>query len=236
MWSPRFECVVGEDGEQSYRVGHELVDEFLEFIAARARPNTVKAYAHDLKIFFTVVAKEPAEVTSRDVLGFVTQQRRGSAGAENVVRITNGSAGLSAATIKRRLAAVSALYGYLMVRGDAGVSANPVPRGLPTRQRRRNGPKVVPLVRGVRRLPRILGPVPHGPNPAPVASRWGVRRASTKASAPLGLVHKEAGRGGRVELDLRRVSRTRRAPRGTGEHRPTGDGAGGRCGGRSSRG
>jgi len=48
----------------------------LEFIAARARPNTVRAYAHDLKIFFTVVAKEPAEVTSRDVLSFVTQQRR----------------------------------------------------------------------------------------------------------------------------------------------------------------
>ena len=158
MWSPQFECVVGEDGEASYRVGHEQVDEFLEFIAGRARPNTVRAYAHDLKIFFTVVAKEPAEVTSRDVLGFVTQQRRGRAGAENVVRITDGSAGLSAATIKRRLAAVSALYGYLVVRGDAGVSANPVPRGLPTRQRRRNGPKVVPLVRGVRRLPRILGP------------------------------------------------------------------------------
>jgi integrase/recombinase XerD len=39
------------------------------------------------------------------------------------------------------------------------VSTNPVPRGLPTRQRRRNGPKVVPLVRGVRRLPLILDPV-----------------------------------------------------------------------------
>jgi integrase/recombinase XerD len=159
MWSPQFECVVGEDGEASYRVGHELIDEFLEFIAARARPNTVKAYAHDLKVFFTVVAKEPTEVTARDVLRFVTGQRQGRAGAENVVRITDGAAGLSAATIKRRLAAVSALYGYLVVRGDAGVSANPVPRGLPTRQRRRNGPKVVPLVRGVRRLPRILGPV-----------------------------------------------------------------------------
>jgi integrase/recombinase XerD len=159
MWSPRFECVVGEDGEASYRVGHELVDEFLVFVAARARPNTVRAYAHDLKVFFAIVDKEPAEVTSRDVLGFVTEQRRGRAGAENVVRITDGSAGLSAATIKRRLAAVSALYGYLVVRGDAGVSANPVPRGLPTRQRRRNGPKVVPLVRGVRRLPRILDPV-----------------------------------------------------------------------------
>ncbi|MDQ3306902.1 MAG: site-specific integrase [Actinomycetota bacterium] len=111
MWSPRFECVVGEDGEQRYRVGHELIDEFLEFIAARARPNTVRAYAHDLKIFFTIVVKEPAEVTSPDVLAFVTQQRGGRAGTENVVRITDGSAGLSAATIKRRLAAVSALYG-----------------------------------------------------------------------------------------------------------------------------
>lgn len=50
MWSPRFECVVGEDGERSYRVGHEQVDEFLVFVAARARPNTVKAYAHDLKV------------------------------------------------------------------------------------------------------------------------------------------------------------------------------------------
>ncbi len=158
MWSPGFECVVGEDGEKSYLVGHQLIDEFLEFIAGRARPNTVRAYAHDLKVFFTVVAKEPAEVSSRDVLGFVTEQRRGRAGAENVVRITDGSGGLSAATIKRRLAAVSALYGYLVVRGDVGVAANPVPRGLPTRQRRRNGPKVVPLVRGVRRLPRVLEP------------------------------------------------------------------------------
>jgi integrase len=74
------------------------------------------------------------------------------------VRLVDGSAGLSAATIKRRLAAVSALFGYLVVRGDCGVVANPVPRGLPTRQHRRGGPRVVPLVRGVRRLPRILGP------------------------------------------------------------------------------
>ncbi len=134
MWSPRFECVVGEGGE-SYRVGHELVDEFLEFIAARARPNTVKAYAHDLKIFFTIVAKEPSEVTSRDVLGFVSEQRRGGAGAENVVRIADGPAGLSAATIKRRLAAVSALYGYLVVRGDAGVTSRTSTSASPTPSR-----------------------------------------------------------------------------------------------------
>ena len=158
MWVPVFEGVLGGDGERAYRVGHELIDEFLEFVAARARPNTVKAYAHDLKVFFTVVAKEPAEVTSRDVMGFIAEQRRARAGTENVVRLADGSAGLSAATIKRRLAAVSALFGYLVVRGDAGVSVSPVPHGLPTRQHRHRGPRVVPLVRGVRRLPRILDP------------------------------------------------------------------------------
>ena len=156
MWNPVFECVVSDDGEKGYRVGHELIDDFLEFVEGRARPNTVKAYAHDLKVFFTIVGKDPVDVTSRDVMGFVTAQRRGRAGAENVVRITDGSAGLSAATIKRRLAAVSALYGYLVVRGDAGVTSNPVPHGLPTRQHRHRGPRVVPLVRGVRRLPRII--------------------------------------------------------------------------------
>jgi integrase/recombinase XerD len=86
----------------------------------------------------------------------VSQQRQPRPGAENVVRLVDGSAGLSAATIKRRLAAISALYAYLVVRGDAGVTVNPVPRGLPTRQHRHRGPRVVPLVRGVRRLPRIL--------------------------------------------------------------------------------
>jgi site-specific recombinase XerD len=64
---------------------------------------------------------------------------------------------LSAATVRRRLAAVSAFYGYLIVRGDVGVETNPVPRGLPTR-RRRGGGRGLPLVRGVRRLPRILEP------------------------------------------------------------------------------
>lgn len=157
MWSPSFQCVTRADGGRSWRVGHDLVDEFLEFAHGRVRPNTVRAYAHDLSVFFAVVAKEPTEVTPRDVLDFIAAQQRPRRGAENVVRISDGSAGLSASTIKRRLAAVSSFYGYLIVRGDVGV--NPVPRGLPTRKsRHRGGPGVVPLVRGVRRLPRILAP------------------------------------------------------------------------------
>ena len=158
MWIPVFERVVFADGEWSYRVGHDLVDEFLEFLSARARPNTVRAYAHDLKVFFEVVGKEPVEVSSADVLGFITAQRRPRSGVENVVRISDGSGGLSASTIKRRLSAVSALFAYLAVRGDTGVTTNPVPRGLPTRRSRLRNQRGVPLVRGVRQLPRILNP------------------------------------------------------------------------------
>ena len=59
QWSPSFECHLSPDGEERYVVGHELVDEFLEFVAGRARPNTVRAYAHDLYVFFSVVGKDP---------------------------------------------------------------------------------------------------------------------------------------------------------------------------------
>jgi len=92
----------------------------------------VRCHAHDLCVFFAVVAKDPTEVTPKDVMAFVTAQRRPRPGAENVVRIDGGS-GLSAATIKRRLAAVSSLYGYLITRDDVGVTVNPVPRGIATR-------------------------------------------------------------------------------------------------------
>ncbi len=156
-WNPSFECHVRPDGERVYRIGHQLIDEFLEFVVGRARPNTVRAYAHDLNVFFSVVKKDPLEVRPKDVMSFVTAQRRPKPGAENVVRI-DGSAGLSAATIKRRLAAVWSFYGYLIARDDVDVTANPVPRGIATRQSRSRGGRGLPLVRGVRRLPRILDP------------------------------------------------------------------------------
>ena len=125
-WIPSFECHVRPDGEHVYRIGHQLIDEFLEFVVGRARPNTVRAYAHDLSVFFTVVAKDPLEVRPKDVMAFLTAQRRPKPGAENVVRI-DGSAGLSAATIKRRLAAVSSFYGYLITRRARRAPAAPNP-------------------------------------------------------------------------------------------------------------
>ncbi|MPZ54844.1 MAG: hypothetical protein GEU79_19320 [Acidimicrobiia bacterium] len=137
------------EGGAVVQLGHPLLDAYLRLVAARARPNTLLAQAYDLKVFFSVVRKDPTEVESGDVLSFIASQREPRA-ATNVVRIEDGEAGLSARTIKRRLATISGLYDYLVVRGDTGLSANPVPRGLATR---RPGDQTVPLIRTSRTLP-----------------------------------------------------------------------------------
>ena len=139
------------------QLGHPLLDAYLGLVAARARPNTLLAQAYDLKVFFSVVRKDPTEVESRDVLEFIASQREPRAGA-NVVRIEDGEAGLSARTIKRRLATIAGLYDYLVIRGDTGVSRNPVPRGLATRRDGQRAVRGVPLIRAPRTLPRVLDP------------------------------------------------------------------------------
>jgi integrase/recombinase XerD len=60
---------VGPAGEPVVRLGMPLADGYLEFLAGRCRPNTVLAVAHEPKVFFRVVAKEPQEVVAADVLG-----------------------------------------------------------------------------------------------------------------------------------------------------------------------
>ena len=67
-------------GERVVRLGVPLLDEYLEFLAGRCRPNTVLAAAYDLKVFFTVVAKSPRRVRPVDVLAFMTTQRAGGEG------------------------------------------------------------------------------------------------------------------------------------------------------------
>ena len=120
VWSPEVRRVVGDGGEGGvFVVGHRLVDDFLRFAGGRARPNTVRAYAHDLKTFFAIAGKDPLEVQAEDVVGSSPPAER-SAGAENVARISDGGSGLSAATIRRRLAVVSAFDGYLIAGGDVG--------------------------------------------------------------------------------------------------------------------
>ena len=137
------------------RLGHAVIDRYLEFVEARARRNTLLAAASDLRVFFTEVDKEPAEVEVADVLAFIAAQRRPVI-AGNVVRLRDGESGLSAATIKRRLSSVSGLFAYLVLMGER--EQNPVPKGLSTRRSRRDKGAVVPLVRAPRMLPKILEP------------------------------------------------------------------------------
>jgi integrase/recombinase XerD len=150
----------GPSGELVVRLGVALLDDYLEFLAGRCRPNTVLAAAYDLRVFFTVVAKAPDEVCAGDVLGFITAQRTGRVGAYSVVQSLNvegDSGGVSTSTVARRLSVISGFFAFLQVRGDVGM--NPVPRGLPTRRQRSRPGQGVPLTRRTRRLPTILTPV-----------------------------------------------------------------------------
>lgn len=152
-------CLVSARGSTP-SLGDPLVDEYLTFTAARVRPNTLTAQAYDLKVFFAVVAKPPQQVEVTDLLSFIEAQRAPRRGA-NVVRLADGEAGLAASTIKRRLATVSSLFDYLVLRGIC--DRNPVPRSLGARHARGSGAghgarRGAPLVRAPRKLPRVLAP------------------------------------------------------------------------------
>lgn len=154
MWSP---CLIRSrkpEGRIDVRLGHPVVDDYLEFAAARCRPNTVLAAGYDLKVFFSIIDTDPVEVTTADVLAFIKAQR--SVGDSNVVRLVDGESGLSSRTIQRRVSSLSSMYSYLVARGD--VSANPVPKGLATRRAKDRGGRGVPLIRTPRTLPRVVEP------------------------------------------------------------------------------
>ncbi|MBA2769798.1 MAG: tyrosine-type recombinase/integrase [Sporichthyaceae bacterium] len=147
-WMP---CLV-HPAHAAPSLGHPVLDDYLRFVKARVRANSLLAVAFDLKVFFEVTGREPVDVTTRDVLAFIEAQRQPRRGG-NVVRIDDGEQGLSARTVKRRLSSVSGLFAFLVARGD--VESNPVPRGLATRRIGRRG---VPLIRAPHTLPRVLEP------------------------------------------------------------------------------
>ncbi|MFJ2868868.1 tyrosine-type recombinase/integrase [Kitasatospora sp. NPDC087314] len=120
-----------------------------------AAGNTLLATAYDLKVFFSAVPKEPADVVTADIFAFITAQKAPRR-APKVVRLDDGEAGLSARTMKRRLGSVSGLFGCLMTRDDVAIGRNPVPVGLANR--RRSGNRGTPLLRTPGTLPRVLGP------------------------------------------------------------------------------
>jgi integrase/recombinase XerD len=128
-WTPCVTRRAVRDGELRYELGHPLVDRYLAFVAGRARPNTLRAVVFDLKAFFTIVAKDPVEVTAADVFEFVAAQR----GAARCCAWSTGS--LRCRAHDRAAIVVGVGLLYVVARGDTPVSVNPVPRGPSTRRR-----------------------------------------------------------------------------------------------------
>jgi integrase/recombinase XerD len=97
-------------GDARFALGDPLVDRYLEFVAGRSRPNTLRAVAFDLKAFFSVVAKDPIEVVASDVFEFLAHQR----GDRTVIRMSDGEFGIVGADDR---AAVVVGVGVLRVCG-----------------------------------------------------------------------------------------------------------------------
>lgn len=88
-----------------------LINHFLDVLKLSRAHNTWINYAHDLKQFFECIRKPPASIDRRDCLAFMKQQHQ---------------AGLSEATINRRLAAVSTLFNELQLLDPQRFEQNPV--------------------------------------------------------------------------------------------------------------
>lgn len=152
-----------------------VVNDFLGYLSDRGySPCTVRSYAYDLLAFTRWLAGEQlglAQVGTDVLLRFLTFCRTTALPNQpggNVISIRSGRAtGYAPATVNRRMATISGLFGYREMRDPAAV--NPVPRGGVTRRRgggERSGllahldtapkPRSRLRVRAPRRLPRGL--------------------------------------------------------------------------------
>jgi len=102
------------------------VDRFLAYLTDIGRsPNTVKAYAHDLKDYWEFIGfrlLDWREARLEDVGEFVAWLQLPPAGRSGQVAVLPSAVGqVTAATVNRKLAAVSAFYAH-QARNGAGVS------------------------------------------------------------------------------------------------------------------
>ena len=100
----------GPAGQLVVRLGMPLVDDYLEFLEGRCRPNTVLAAAYDLRLFFAVVDKPAVDVRPADVLGFITAQRHGRSQASGVQVVEEEASGVATSTVARRLSIISGFF------------------------------------------------------------------------------------------------------------------------------
>jgi integrase/recombinase XerC len=112
----------------------DTIAQFCAYLQRRNySPHTIDNYGRDLRVFFTLVDKEPCTVSGRDVTVFIEHQRAGQR---------------AATTINRRLNALQHFFEYLATDRQA-LGSNPVkpshflrrgrplPKGLSTEQVRR---------------------------------------------------------------------------------------------------
>src|SRR5271166_5381719 len=116
-----------------------LINSFLGYVADWGySPRTVRAYAFELLHFARWLAADgtglgqvDTDVLLRYLAANRTQQRDGK--PENVIPLARGSAaGFAPATINRRMAAISGLFGFRSMRDPDAV--NPVPMGAAARR------------------------------------------------------------------------------------------------------
>ena len=150
------------------------VDRFLAYLTGIGRsPNTVKAYSHDLKDyweFITCRGLDWREARLEDVGEFVAWLQLPPAGrAGEVAVLPSAAAGVTAATVNRKLAAVASFYrfhaghgvkaaGVLRAiqapgRGYAGTAFRPFVHHVTGRSPR---PRLAVKVKASRPLPRVL--------------------------------------------------------------------------------
>ena len=121
-------AVDGDVGEV-YVVGHRLVDEFLVFAAGRARPSTVRAYAHDLKTFSPWSARTRSRFARRMCSGSSPP----SSGLVSAPRTWRGSLTAARACRRRRCLRCMAI-------GLDPITAAALRHIIPTRRDRQPGP------------------------------------------------------------------------------------------------
>jgi integrase/recombinase XerD len=126
-------------GSAAARFG--LVDDYLGYLLDRNySPKTVRAYGYDLLAFCRWLLAEdvePAAVTTEVLLQFLRACREASVPGRpgpNVVRLSGRRLDrYSATTINRRLAAISGLFNFAVMRDPSWL--NPVPKGREARWR-----------------------------------------------------------------------------------------------------